>query len=205
MNQADAVILDVDGVILSFEEGFIQIYKKFFGKDISKVSDSYDCSLKFGIKKEEELRVWHNLLHEDGFRNLPLLPGADEAFKLLKDMGKKIHIVTGIADQCLNYRIENLHALGLYFDTIDNVPSGTASKLSKIQKYNAGYYFDDRLQHLNENKHIKNLFWIDCGDEQFGETQDFVTYKSTSLLDCVNNSGIFFELPEPTITRKRKF
>lgn len=205
MRNEDAVILDVDGVILSFEQGFIQIYKKFFGKDIVKISDSYDCSLKFGISKKEEERVWHNLLHEDGFKNLPVLPGADEAFKLLKDMGKKIHIVTGIADQCLKYRIENLHALGLEFDTIDNVPSGTSSKLSKIQKYSAGYYFDDRLQHLNENKHIKNLFWIDCGDEQFGESEEFVTYKSTTLLDCVHNSGIFFDFPEQSVTRKRKF
>lgn len=200
----ESVILDVDGVLLSFENGFRNVYRKIFDKEIQVVSNSYNCAIKFGISPEEEKKVWDYLLYEDGFKDLPLLPGAEEGFHLLKQMNKKIHIVTGIADQCMKYRIQNLHNLGLDFDTIDNVPSGTSSKFEKIKKYNAQYYFDDRLQHLNENKHIPNLFWINDGVEQFGEPEHNIIYQSDNLLDCVQNSGVFLELQKPKI-RTRKF
>ena len=160
-----SIILDTDGVILDFDKGYISAGQYLFDKEIKEVKKSWSLTEKYNLTVEEDNKIW-DYFAKGGWKNLPLIPGADEAFHELKSLGFSIHVVTGIRPEHSDMRLQNFSKYDLTPDSIDCVGHGSSSKTFAIQKYKPIALVDDRLQHINENLYVPNRCWIDLNDEQ---------------------------------------
>lgn len=189
-----SIIFDVDCVLLDFYKGFEKIASNALHREVKSKKIAYDLLDRFDMTKDE-LKYVFKVMHTK-FDNVPLLHGADKAFKMFKDEGFKTHIVTAIPEECLEMRLKNLGLYNMHPDTIDCV--GNNSKYDAIKKLNATAFVDDRIQNLSEVKLIvPHRIWINNGDDQYGyndkhnhiteESEDVFSWaKKTKLLE-INN------------------
>lgn len=180
----DVIVLDVDGVILDFDKSFSIVAGRIFNNNrepLKQFSNSYNMNKRYNLSKEDVALVWKELEIEDndGWDSMPLVTGADIAFKNLQSYGFKIHLITGIDDKFKEKRLCNLSKYGLTPDKIVCVGVG-APKIHELINSKPISFVDDRLQFLHEANIVPNRIWIDRNDEQNGYIlhEDIVYAKS---------------------------
>ena len=90
------VILDLDDVMADFPSVWLDYIMKKTGKPWAYKAGHY--GLEQSIKDElgdEGSRLIKEFYKEGHLRNLPLVEGAKETFHLMKNLGMKIHVLTG--------------------------------------------------------------------------------------------------------------
>jgi len=179
-----AVVLDVDGVLFDFDSGFAEMASFLYDRKISRLSNRYDLSKRFGLTEKEFKTTWQAMMN-GGFASLPALPGAIESFEKLKSWGYSIHLVTGIPDEIKDMRLDNFRMHGIFPDTIDCVGSGTSKKDDKIAQYKPVLYADDRLIHLLDAHFVPHRVFIDRKDEQEHTCTKHVDYTVDELCDFI--------------------
>lgn len=184
-----AIVLDVDGVLLSFDDGYINVARKIIGSHVIKASNEYALTKRYNITDEQNQKVW-DALNNGEMGNLPMYKGADIAFKKLQDAGYDIHLVTGIWEESKDMRLENLSRFGMIPKTIDCVGTGRSKKDLAIAQYSPKYFVDDRLEHINDALFVPNRVWVDLNDQQFGLTPNNVTFTTSSFANWVENSNV---------------
>lgn len=183
-----AIVTDIDGVIFDFDGGYRMVAEDILDRPITKVSNSYNLRTRYALTYEESDKVWKSMdTHQNGWSNLPLLPGADEAIFQLKEMGFSIHSVTGIDEKLKKARLENLERHGISFESLECVGFGHSSKLEPIRKIAPLMYFEDRLRLLYESDFVPHRVWVDHGDEQDGLEYHSSIIKTTKLVDWVQS------------------
>lgn len=184
-----AIVLDVDGVLLSFDDGYLNVARKIIGSHVIKASNEYALTKRYNITDEQNQKVW-DALNNGEMGNLPMYKGADIAFKKLQDAGYDIHLVTGIWEESKDMRLENLSRFGMIPKTIDCVGTGRSKKDLTIAQYSPKYFVDDRLEHINDALFVPNRVWVDLNDQQFGLTPNNVTFTTSSFANWVENSNV---------------
>lgn len=173
MLHSNAVVLDVDNVLLDCLGGFQRVASDIFGRDMPEVNKAYGLGARFGLTKPEEDMVWRAMEHHDfGWRGFALMPGALEAFTALKDMGHSIHLVTAIPEALRELREECLGFHGLLADSMHCAGHMHASKALIVQEINPVMMVEDRLSHLHSVPFVPYRVWIDHGDDQDGLVVD---------------------------------
>lgn len=181
MKKDKAIIFDVDCVLLDFYSGFAKIASNALHREVKQQKIAYDLLERYSMDKDELSYVF-KVMHKK-FDNVPLLEGADIAFKMFKEEGFKTHIITAIPEECMEMRLKNLGLYNMLPDTIDCV--GNNSKYDAISKYNALAFVDDRIQNLSEVKNIvPHRIWINNGDDQLGynDKHNHITDESENVI-----------------------
>lgn len=180
------VVLDVDGVLLDFDDGFSKVGAEVLGRPVIRRTRFFDLTVRYGLTPAELANVWSAMDdHPCGWSSIQLLPGASEAFQMLKSHGRSIHLVTGIPQKLAETRLANFALHGLSPDSIDCVGDGKASKLEHVLKHAPGMFVDDRLRLLYESDFVPNRVWVDHGDDQDGHVVDESIIRVESLLQWV--------------------
>lgn len=165
------IVLDCDGVVLDFDLVFPIVAQDVLGREapLARKSNEYSLDLRYGLTRSEMLRVMDAYTdHEKGWAGLPLIEGADEVIRDLRDRGHPIHMVTAI-DECIKgHRTENLSRYGIEVDAIHCVGVGNTSKAQVIRQINPIAFVDDRLRLIHECSFVPHRVFIDRGDTQDG-------------------------------------
>jgi hypothetical protein len=114
MRKAALIVLDVDGVLLDFYQGAASILAEMLGRAIVRVSDKPATRHRYGLT-EQEYQDMRALMreHHQGWRNLPTLPGAVEAVRMLRQSGYDVAFLTSCGQSIFDLRRQNLDHLGL--------------------------------------------------------------------------------------------
>lgn len=180
------IVLDVDGVLLDFDAGMRTLGQRVLGRPLVPITRHFPLGQRYGLTQEEDRQMWGALV-QDGFRHLPMLPGADEAVRRLQDAGMAIHLVTGIAPTLASARLANLRDHGITVDGIVCVGHGLSRKDDALAQLAPIAFVDDRLNHLADAPFVPHRVWIDHGDEQYGQAASVATHRTTRLLDWVEH------------------
>lgn len=180
------IALDVDGVLLDFDAGMRKLGQRVLGRTLVPRTRHFPLGQRYGLTQDEDRRLW-DALSLDGFRDLPLLPGADDAVRRLRDAGLAIHLVTGIAPTLADVRLANLQDHGITVDGIVCVGHGLARKDEALARLAPIAFVDDRLNHLAAAPFVPHRVWIDHGDEQYDHSPEVATHRATRLLDWVEH------------------
>lgn len=123
-------IIDLDGTVADFEEGFQNFVKSKMGTRIPTSPENYfleKAVMQFGEEKGQELIAGFYGEEGRGFAKLPVIGNSVRFVHLIRRLGFKIHFVTcrpvdkfpNIAADTLGWLVTN----GFEFDTIDIVKS----------------------------------------------------------------------------------
>lgn len=184
------IVLDVDGVLLSFTPAFdkaaeICINKKAIDKNEDGMTH-YDLRKRLGVNDEEIDRVLKFMMDSGMYAEFEALPGAKEAVKKIKEAGFKIIVCTALPDSAKQMRLWNLkEALDLVPDEIYCVGMGM-SKGAALKKISPDVYVDDRIEYLREALTVEHLVWCDQKEIQHDHDSQ-VTVHVHSLMEWVNN------------------
>ncbi len=177
------VAFDVDGVLLDCEKGFVVVATLMFKKKFTKLNNSYDFGLRYGLSDDQVYMVFEEMKnHPEGWGNLPVLPGAAEAFRKVKEYGCKIHLVSAIPESIRDLRLESLYNHGMVADSIHCAGHHLASKGDILIKLAPVVFVDDRLSHLYSAPFVNERVLIDNGDDQNGlvPTPEIALFDSLS-------------------------
>lgn len=176
------IAVDCDGVILDYDAPFSVVAQDVLGRPVQRQNRIYELDVRYGISSEELDQVFAAYrTHPQGLRGLPMLEGAADVLRALRQMGHPLHMVTGIDEENSPQRRENLALYGIEMDEIHCVGAGRKSKADVLRRINPGMFFDDRLHLLAEADNVPHRVWIDHGDDQYGLTCPEGVLRCTGL------------------------
>lgn len=110
------IVLDGDGVVFDYRKAYPGVWKAAFGTEITMVEpNAYHAHTAHGIKfdsAEQETRFFE-YFGEDAWATMPLMEGADDACRLLADVGYKLVIVSSMNPKFEAARLRNCKLHGL--------------------------------------------------------------------------------------------
>ena len=165
------IVLDVDGVLLSFMPAYDEAAKAVLGRDITIHKDEYqqdyyhlgkrvDCSL------EDVDKILIYMQTSGMYERLKPLAGAREALDAIKEAGFHITVVTALPEHAKEMRLKNLK------DVLDFVPDEIIcvgmgkSKEQALRKVAPDVFIDDRIDYLVSAPFVHHLVWCDQKEAQ---------------------------------------
>lgn len=185
MSRKNIVAVDVDDVLVQFLPGFERTFSKVLGRPAIRKSTAWALNEAYGATPEELEAVWQGLEDFHTYRDLPFLPGAEEALRLLADAGYVVHAVTALQMRYKADRDENLRAVGFTPDRIHAV--GYAPKAPVLWQLQPAFFADDQVKHLHAAPFVPCRVWIHTEDEQFPSADENHTHEAHSLLEFVEH------------------
>ena len=148
------VLLDGDGVLIDYHEGYARAWEQAFGVR-PKVRDplGYHPRHYWDVPDLDETARAH--LHDNGFTEevwatMPAMPGAVEACEILQAAGFRLSCLTALRPSMQSARAANLRSLGFQMDEV--IAVGPASefnpKREELWKRQPGAFVDDLLPFL---------------------------------------------------------
>lgn len=147
---ANLAVLDADGVLLDYHQGYARAWKKAFGRTPRVIDDrAYHAHHRFDVEQlegqayEDFKRIGFD---EDTWSTMPALEGAVEATLLLRGAGMRIICVSALPAEFAQARLRNLLDLGMPIDGV--VGTGYASngenpKAPYLQQMRPALFVDD--------------------------------------------------------------
>ena len=90
MPKPNVIAVDVDGVLVEFLSGFERAFEATIGRPAVRISPSWALDIAYGITAAELDAVWRAVASMRIYRDLPPLPGAFEALRMLDDAGYEV-------------------------------------------------------------------------------------------------------------------
>lgn len=186
------IVLDVDGVLLSFTSAFDMAAEICLGKKPVKNEEDnspmshYNLCKRLNITNDEVDRVLQFMQDSGMYAELKALEGAKEAVEKIKMAGFKIIICTALPESAKEMRLFNLQeAIGLVPDESYFVGMGM-SKKDALAKIRPDVYVDDRINYLREAIFVEHLVWCDQREIQDDHDSQVTTHVH-SLLEWTKN------------------
>ncbi len=155
-SSADIVIaLDVDGVLLDFDEHFRRCAERCLGRNIYRATESYSLTKRFQITEEEKALVWKQFMADGWMATVPVYPSAQQMVNALRDLGTSLWAVTSVDQRMYADRCWSLRDL-IPPDRVICVgdPITRPSKLAAYQQIGAHFVLDDLVVHVEEAKDV---------------------------------------------------
>lgn len=167
------IVLDTDGVILDFGKNYINFAEKILGRKLNHNISKYPLHDLLQISEKEATYVWEKFNSMNEWEKIPPLQDVEKAIEVIKDYKLEVYIVTSIDDQFKHARQRNLNSIGLYPKEIICVGANHGHKNKIITEINPIAFADDRLDHLYRSKDVEHLVFIDQGQEQIIQFNDY--------------------------------
>jgi len=150
------IALDVDGVLLDYNQGYAQAWHKAFGHlPEERDAQAYWAADRWGVEllEGERLKYFKRQFDETFWSTLPALTGAVDACLRLKRAGFELVCVSALPHQYAAARLANLRGEGFPIDRV--IPTGNERhfgnpKAASIAELRPWAFADDFLPNLEE-------------------------------------------------------
>ena len=165
------IVLDVDGVLLSFMPAYDEAAAIVLKRNITVHQDEYKQDHYHLAKRidgtdQDVLDILEYMQTSKMYERLQPLEGAREALKAIKDAGFHITVVTALPEHAKTMRLVNLkNVLDFVPDEIYCVGMGQ-SKEATLRKISPDVFIDDRIDYLISAPFIYHLVWCDQKESQ---------------------------------------
>jgi phosphoglycolate phosphatase-like HAD superfamily hydrolase len=154
MNKNKLLALDGDGVIFDYRKAFPVVWKAAFGAEIEMVEpNSYHAHTAYGIswESDEQKNLFFEQFGTHAWATMPLMDGADEACKLLKDAGYKLIIVSSMNPKFSQARADNCKLFDLPIDDVIAVKRVEKEnpKLAELHRLKPAALVDDLIDNFD--------------------------------------------------------
>lgn len=152
--QHDLITLDADGVLIDYHEGYAQAWERAFGfRPTVRNPDGYHPRDYWDVPTLTTSELKHFRVHglsAQTWRNMPAMPRALEACRLLTQAGFRLICVSALSPVYRDARAHNLKRLG--FELIDVLAVGTSGlgnpKAKTLLELKPAAFVDDYLGYL---------------------------------------------------------
>ena len=165
------IVLDVDGVLLSFMPAFdeaaaIVLKKKILVHKDENKQDFYHLAKRVGTDEKKVDEILEYMQTSGMYAKFKPLPGVKEALDAIKGAGFHITVVTALPEKAKAMRLANLkEALDFVPDEIHCVGMGK-SKEAALREVNPDVFIDDRIDYLASAPFVYHLAWCDQKESQ---------------------------------------
>lgn len=149
------IALDVDGVLLDFDEHWRACAQECLQRPIVRVSESYSFTRRFNISKEEKALVWKRFIDDGWMATVPAYPTSAQMVSDLRELGASLWAISSVRETSYAERCESLREL-LPPERILCVgsPETRPSKVPTLKRIGAHIMLDDLAIHVNEAKGV---------------------------------------------------
>ncbi len=195
---SNIVMVDCDGVLLDFNKGFAESYKKVFDKELSVIrKNAFTAVRMYGLEEQGNYRYFTGLFSEKGLNFWRDLPAYDNAVKVINELVEKgydVRCLTSMPPEFKEDRLHNLQKLGFKIDIIYPVSRDMANKkgirnpkLAILEEHQPLAFIDDLISNFLDCNHVStNLYLLDNdyakGDNPNEEIKESLNYFTVKKL-----------------------
>lgn len=190
--------LDVDGVILNFDDFYAKFAYEKFGVTIQDKT-AWNMTKRYGLSDSQDKEVWR-MINESNWTKLPVFEDVQQAVKIINQLQSKsdleVIFVSSFNQQYFDGRFHDLQCAGfnLYKHQLIACGTGNKSKLDFIKVEKIDWFVDDRITNLHDVASIsEHLIHVNRGYSEYGDNekiqmmqQQSKFYSVNGLLDFVN-------------------
>lgn len=147
------IILDVDGVLLNYEEGFIE----HFGLDSKSIASTYEnFTDQFGLEDSVILDMVFNFNDHVAFSKLKPFVGAKESLDKLKAKGYSLSIISSCGSDIKTHEMRKENLISVFGDIFDDLEliAIRESKKKYLKKHqdSKAIWIDDSYSHYKDGQ-----------------------------------------------------
>lgn len=190
--------LDVDGVILNFDDFYAKFAYEKFGVTIQDKT-AWNMTKRYGLSDSQDKEVWR-MINESNWTKLPVFEDVQQAVKIINQLQSKsnfeVIFVSSFNQQYFDGRFHDLQCAGFNLDKHQLIACGTGnkSKLDFIKTEKINWFVDDRITNLHDVASIsENLIHVNRGYFEDGDNEKIQIMKQQSIFHSVNGLLDFVE------------
>ena len=159
MAQQDLIVLDADGVLLDYHEGYARAWERAFGERPKvRNPDGYHPMDYWDVKHltlDEQRKLGRDGFTHDIWMSMPAIDGAVEACRALRIAGYRLICVSAISSRFEMVRALNLENLGIQVEDMIGVGElgGSNPKATTLRRLAPVAFVDDYLGYLQGLHH----------------------------------------------------
>ena len=190
--------LDVDGVILNFDDFYAKFAYEKFGITIQNKT-AWNMNQRYGLSEKQDKEIWH-IINKSNWTKLPIFEDVKKAVKIINQLQSKSNLdvifVSSFNQQYFDGRFHDLQCAGFNLNKHQLIACGTGnkSKLDFIKTEKINWFVDDRITNLHDVASIsENLIHVNRGYFEDGDNEKIQIMKQQSNFHSVNGLLDFVE------------
>ena len=190
--------LDVDGVILNFDDFYAKFAYEKFGVTIQNKT-AWNMNQRYGLSEKQDKEIWH-IINKSNWTKLPIFEDVKKAVKIINQLQSKSNLevifVSSFNQQYFDGRFHDLKCAGFNLDKHQLIACGTGnnSKLDFIKAEKINWFVDDRITNLHDVASIsEHLIHVNRGYSENGDNEKIKIMKQQSNFHSVNGLLDFVE------------
>lgn len=190
--------LDVDGVILNFDDFYAKFAYEKFGVTIQDKT-AWNMNQRYGLSEKQDKEIWQ-IINKSNWTKLPVFEDVQQAVKIINQLQSKsnfeVIFVSSFNQQYFDGRFHDLQCAGfnLYKHQLIACGTGNKSKLDFIKTEKINWFVDDRITNLHDVASIsENLIHVNRGYFEDGDNEKIQIMKQQSNFHSVNGLLDFVE------------
>lgn len=180
--------IDGDGVALDYNRQFGRIWERVFGEaPVACDPTAYHAARYWGVKPPERDHAFWTIFDQEGWHDMPAMPGAVEACLELARAGHEIICISSMPSHRGPARLANLQSLG--FPISQMIATGSSGdpdanpKKDAIDRLALDWFVDDELRKLRDLPDVQCVL-IDPGHSDCpnrGQDRNFLAMEVPTL------------------------
>lgn len=190
--------LDVDGVILNFDDFYSKFAYEKFGVTIQNKT-AWNMNQRYGLSEKQDKEIWH-IINKSNWTKLPIFEDVKKAVKIINQLQSKSNLevifVSSFNPKHFDGRFHDLQCAGFNLDKHQLIACGTGnnSKLDFIKAEKIDWFVDDRITNLYDVSSIStHLIHVNRGYSEDGDNEKIQIMKQQSKFHSVNGLLDFVE------------
>ena len=190
--------LDVDGVILNFDNFYAKFAYEKFGVTIQDKT-AWNMNKRYGLSEKQDKEIWQ-IINKSNWTKLPIFEDVKKAVKIINQLQSKSNLdvifVSSFNQQYFDGRFHDLQCAGFNLNKHQLIACGTGnkSKLDFIKTEKIDWFVDDRITNLyNVSSISKHLIHVNRGYSENSDNEKIQIMKRQSNVHSVNGLLDFVE------------
>lgn len=200
--QKRIIALDADGVLLDYNKAAANVWKNSFGAFPElKDPEAYHFRNVYAMDLTDKAikDKYYETFSRMGWSDMPAMPGAVEACRMLHGMGYELHVVSSMPVAFASQRYENLLRLGMPISSVTatgRIEGTDNPKRAKLLELSPIAFVDDLLSNfggVSDAMHCAFvLHWDSVDNPNRGHKPFLAASSHTSVLDFAMYWGAHF-------------
>lgn len=191
MNKRPLIALDCDGVILDYNLAYARIWEYVFGKPpVLLTKGAYHATNEYQMVFEtnDHKAKFFDAFDMKGWLDMPALPGAIEACKILESAGNELVVISSMPEHRDLHRLMNLQRLGIPVNRViatGRKPDEVNPKLRYLDELKPVVFVDDLVSNFIgvTDTHCALIEWNVSDNPNHDVDHSIVHSKHVSLLE----------------------